>query len=130
MTSAERIETAGLVAASERRTGKVMRRRFFLALGALLFTATTASADSEPHVGEVMIFGFNFCPHGWTAANGQTLTLSQNTALFSLYSTRFGGNGMTTFGVPKQTVITGPVGGNVPSMTVCVATQGVFPQRP
>lgn len=61
---------------------------------------TPAQAQYEPFIGQMMLAGFNFCPRGWASANGQLLSISQNTALFSLLGTQFGGNGQTTFGLP------------------------------
>lgn len=55
---------------------------------------------SEPFLGEIRLVGFNFAPQGWASANGALLSLVQNTALFSLLGTTFGGNGQTTFGLP------------------------------
>src|SRR6266511_178123 len=55
---------------------------------------------SEPFLGEIRIFGFNFAPRGWAFCNGQLLAISQNTALFSLLGTTYGGNGQTTFSLP------------------------------
>ena len=46
------------------------------------------------------MFGFTFAPRGWAFCNGQLLPISQNTALFSLLGTNYGGNGTTTFGLP------------------------------
>ena len=46
------------------------------------------------------MFGFNFAPQGWAMCNGQILPISQNTALFSLLGTSYGGNGQTTFALP------------------------------
>ena len=63
-------------------------------------TPKQAEAQSEPFIGQVMVVGFNFCPRGWAPANGQLLPISQNTALFSLYGTNYGGDGRTTFGLP------------------------------
>ncbi|MGH3186446.1 MAG: phage tail protein [Streptosporangiaceae bacterium] len=56
---------------------------------------------ANPFVAEIRIFPFNFAPRGWAFCNGQLLPLSQNTALFSLLGTTFGGNGVTTFGLPN-----------------------------
>jgi microcystin-dependent protein len=56
---------------------------------------------SDPFVAEIRIFGFNFAPRGWAFCNGQILPISQNTALFSLLGTNYGGNGATTFGLPN-----------------------------
>jgi microcystin-dependent protein len=55
---------------------------------------------SEPYLGEIRIFGFNFPPQGWASCNGQTLPISQNTALFSLLGTTYGGDGISTFALP------------------------------
>jgi microcystin-dependent protein len=55
----------------------------------------------DPFLGEIEIFGFNFAPIGWAACNGQLLSIAQNTALFSLLGTTYGGNGTTTFGLPN-----------------------------
>jgi microcystin-dependent protein len=55
---------------------------------------------SSPFVGEIRIFGFNFAPAGWALCDGQLLPLSQNTALFSLLGTMYGGDGKSTFALP------------------------------
>ena len=62
--------------------------------------APTATQASEPFIGEIAMVGFNFAPVGWALCNGQLLAISQNTALFSLLGTTYGGNGMTTFALP------------------------------
>lgn len=54
----------------------------------------------DPFVAEIRIVPFNFPPHGWAFCNGQLLPISQNTALFSLLGTIYGGNGLSTFGLP------------------------------
>src|SRR5438477_8882632 len=55
---------------------------------------------SEPFLGEIRMFGFNFAPVGWAMCNGQLLPISQNTALFSLLGTQYGGNGQSNFALP------------------------------
>ena len=55
---------------------------------------------SDPFVAEIRIFGFNFAPTGWAFCNGQLLPISQNTALFSLLGTTYGGDGKSTFALP------------------------------
>ena len=55
---------------------------------------------SEPFLGEIRMFGGNFAPRGWALCNGQVLPIAQNTALFSILGTTFGGNGTTTFALP------------------------------
>jgi microcystin-dependent protein len=54
----------------------------------------------EPFLGTITLFGFNFVPRGWAACQGQLLSISQNSALFSLLGTQYGGDGRTTFGLP------------------------------
>lgn len=54
----------------------------------------------EPFLGEIRIFGGNFAPHGWALCQGQVLPIAQNTALFSILGTTYGGNGTTTFALP------------------------------
>lgn len=55
---------------------------------------------TEPFIGEIQIFGFNFAPRSWALCNGALLSISQNTALFSLLGTNYGGNGTTNFALP------------------------------
>ena len=62
---------------------------------------------ADPFVAEIRIFGFNFAPRGWATCDGQLLPLSQNTALFSLLGTTYGGNGKSNFALPNMA-------GNVP----------------
>jgi microcystin-dependent protein len=56
---------------------------------------------SDQFVGEIRIFGFNFAPTGWALCDGQLLPISQNTALFSLLGTYYGGNGTSNFALPN-----------------------------
>jgi len=56
---------------------------------------------SEPFLGQITAFGFNFAPYQWMQCNGQILPISQYAALFSLLGTQFGGNGTSTFGLPN-----------------------------
>ncbi|MFD0894871.1 phage tail protein [Luteolibacter ambystomatis] len=62
---------------------------------------------ADPFVAEIRIFPFNFAPKGWAFCNGQLMPISQNTALFSLLGTTYGGDGKSTFALPD-------VQGNVP----------------
>ena len=55
---------------------------------------------SEPFIGEIFIVPYNFAPRGYAFCAGQILPIAQNTALFSLLGTTFGGNGQTTFALP------------------------------
>jgi microcystin-dependent protein len=56
----------------------------------------------DPFVAEIRIFPFNFAPKGWAFCNGQLLPISQNTALFSLLGTTYGGDGKSTFALPNM----------------------------
>ncbi len=104
----------------------VSRRRFFAGTGAVLGGALLAgdahaapldiapgtvvdaqgrplgrpAGYGDPLLGEITPFGFNFAPRGWALCQGQLLPIAQNTALFSLLGTIYGGDGRTTFGLP------------------------------
>ncbi|WP_324749473.1 tail fiber protein [Sphingomonas sp. LY54] len=56
---------------------------------------------ADPFVAEIRVFPFNFAPKGWAFCDGQLLPLSQNTALFSLLGTTYGGNGQSNFALPN-----------------------------
>jgi len=57
---------------------------------------------NNPYVGEMIMFAGNFAPRGWAFCNGQILPINQNTALFSLLGTIYGGDGRTTFALPDM----------------------------
>jgi len=80
-----------------------MNIRILIAAGAAassLALAAPEATSQEDYLGEVMLVGFNFCPRGTLPAEGQLLSINQNTALFSLYGTIYGGDGRTTFALP------------------------------
>jgi microcystin-dependent protein len=56
---------------------------------------------SDQFLGEIRVVGFGFAPTGWATCDGQLLPISQNTALFSLLGTNYGGNGISTFALPN-----------------------------
>lgn len=56
---------------------------------------------ADPFIAEIRIFPFSFAPRGWASCDGQLLPLSQNTALFSLLGTTYGGNGKSNFALPN-----------------------------
>jgi microcystin-dependent protein len=56
---------------------------------------------AQPYIGEIRMTGFNFAPVGWALCDGQTLAISQNSALFQLIGTTYGGEGQTTFNLPN-----------------------------
>jgi microcystin-dependent protein len=108
------------------------------AMATSLVTAPAAQAQ-EPMIGEIRLFGSNFCPRGWAEAAGQMLSISQNTALFSLYGTMYGGDGRSTFALPDMRgrtpvdalgqAATRTTNARYTSMRYCVALQGIFPSR-
>ena len=71
-----------------------------IALASVLGSGKTAAAATEPFLGEIAIFAGNFAPRGWARCDGQLLSISQNSALFSILGTTYGGDGRTTFGLP------------------------------
>jgi microcystin-dependent protein len=54
----------------------------------------------DPFLGEIRMVGFNYEPQGWAFCNGQLLPIRNNTALYALLGTQFGGDGVNTFGLP------------------------------
>jgi microcystin-dependent protein len=56
---------------------------------------------SQPFLGEIKMVGFNFAPRGYAFCSGQTMSIAQNTALFALLGTTYGGNGQSTFALPN-----------------------------
>lgn len=77
----------------------------------------------QVYLSAIQLFPFNFAPAGWAACNGQTLSIAQNQALFSLIGTTYGGNGVTNFVLPKLA----PLGPGGPSYYIAI--QGNPPPR-
>jgi microcystin-dependent protein len=76
---------------------------FVAGMAAVVPTMTSpVLAGTTPYLGEIMLFGPNFCPRGWEVAEGQLLPISSNQALFSLMGTIYGGDGRTTFAMPDM----------------------------
>jgi microcystin-dependent protein len=76
-------------------------------------------------IGQIGIFGFNFAPRGWALCSGTLLAITQNTALFSLIGTTYGGNGQTTFGLPDLRSRTPIMFGNLTSMGEMAGVENV-----
>ncbi len=72
---------------------------------------------SNPFVGEIRMFAGNFAPTGWAFCNGQLLPISQNTALFSILGTTYGGDGRSTFALPDLQARMPLGAGNGPGLT-------------
>lgn len=109
----------------------------------------------DPFLGEIRLVGFNFAPTGWAFCNGQIMSISQNTALFSLLGTTYGGDGKTTFALPdlrgraaigmgagaglnnyvqgeNVALPSGQAGSDagLAAMNYIIALQGIYPSRP
>jgi microcystin-dependent protein len=76
----------------------------------------------EPFIGQIQSLPYNFAPRGWALCDGRVLPISQNTALFSLIGTNFGGDGKTTFALPK-------LAGPAPNVSYYIALTGIYPAR-
>lgn len=72
---------------------------------------------SDPFVGEIRLFAGNFAPTGWALCNGQLLPISQNTALFSILGTTYGGDGRSNFALPNLQARMPLGAGNGPGLT-------------
>lgn len=72
---------------------------------------------TEPFIGQIQLYGFNFAPRGWAFCNGATMAIQQNTALFALLGTQYGGNGQTTFMLPNFTTRAGCNQGQAPGLS-------------
>jgi microcystin-dependent protein len=95
--------------------------------GAVCLNPPAARAQAtDPFIGEIQTFAFNFCPRGWAPLNGQIMAISQNTALFALIGTSYGGDAQTTFALPTARPIFTATGF---PFTQCIALFGVFPSR-
>ena len=82
-----------------------MKRLFIGAASAavmMMGLATAPSHAQEPIIGEMRIMPYQFCPRGWAEANGSLIAISSNSALFSLYGTVYGGDGVNTFALPDM----------------------------
>ncbi len=96
----------------------------FLALTACLTPQGAIAQATDPFVGEIQTFSFNFCPNGWLKTNGALLQISQYEVLFNLIGTTYGGDGMSTFALPNW----GPTyTANGGTLLTCISLFGVYP---
>jgi microcystin-dependent protein len=61
---------------------------------------------SDQYIGEIRAFGFNYATYGWAQCNGQSMSISQNTALYTIIGTTYGGDGVQTFNLPNLQSLT------------------------
>ena len=77
-----------------------MKRSIAITAAALLAMGAAPAQAQDRYLGEIFMFGGNFCPRNTLPAEGQLLAIARNTALFSLFGTYYGGDGRTTFALP------------------------------
>lgn len=75
-----------------------MKKRLFIFVVFAVLTLNSFAQDA--YIGEIRMFAGNFAPKNWAFCDGSTLAISQNTALFSILDTTYGGDGTTNFGLP------------------------------
>ena len=84
---------------------RLFKQTVFFVIAATLVIAAApdnSSAGESPFIGEISYVGFNWAPRNWQSCNGQTLSINDNTALYSLLGTTYGGDGVTTFALPDM----------------------------
>ena len=81
----------------------------------------------EPFVGEVSLLPYEFAPEEWMRCEGQLMPIAQHTALFSLIGNRFGGDGRTSFALPKMKPL--PTEGG-DKLGYFISIKGIYPRRP
>lgn len=114
MKAAQKSAKAKAKKGAKRATGVAARKRA---------GAPGPTPGGGAYLGQIQVFGFPFAPVGWSACNGQLLPIAQNQPLFSLLGTIYGGNGVTTFGLPKLN----PVAPQGPGYFIAI--QGSYPPR-
>ena len=80
----------------------------------------------DPILGQIILVGFNFVPRGWLRCDGQLLQIQSNAALFSLLGIEYGGDGRTTFALPK---LEAPLAQGHAPVYYLIAIQGIYPPR-
>lgn len=104
-------------------------RKTIAAMAVFAAASTLGAAPAQAqdrYLAEVFVFAGNFCPRGTLPADGRLLPISQNSALFSLLGTMYGGDGRTTFALPK---LDGMEDKDGRAVKFCIVTQGIFPSR-
>ncbi|ADO54669.1 MULTISPECIES: tail fiber protein [Paenibacillus] len=94
-------------------------------LGGTAISPKQAQASPEPYIGEITMYPYTYAPKGWIKCEGQLLDISQNSVLFSLLGTNFGGDGVRTFALPDLRGAS-----PLPNVNYYIATEGPYPSRP
>jgi microcystin-dependent protein len=104
-------------------------KKFVWTCASFLLLTGPAMADSYPFIGEIGTFYSSYCPPYYLPTDGRLLSIQQNTVLFSLLGTDFGGTGITNFALPllKPEFSSGEIGVEA---TSCIAVQGAYPPHP
>lgn len=92
----------------------------------LLLAGQHARAGTDVYVGEIITFAGNYCPRGYLPLDGRVLKIIDNTTLFALIGTTYGGDGMTTFALPTGMPVFTATGA---PLNQCIAAYGNFPPR-
>ena len=103
-----------------------------LCAAALSLSSTGAHAQGYGYaLGEVVRIAADFCPKDTLEADGRLLPIAQNTALFSILGTRYGGDGRTTFALPdlRGAQKSANADGSQQAIRFCIVTAGIFPSR-
>jgi len=111
---------------------KRMIAQLTIALALLCLAPTPhANASADPFLGEITIFTGSFAPRGWVFCEGQMMAIAQNTALFSIVGTSYGGDGKTTFKLPDLRDAEAKLrkDDTTPGPRYIIALQGIYPSR-
>lgn len=81
----------------------------------------------ESFIGTIILFPNTFVPNGWAACNGQELSISRYTAVYSILGTTYGGNGTTTFALPNLPTVKDVDGKGESQYIICL--EGIYPSR-
>lgn len=107
---------------------------FFVGSPKSFRTGQRSARISEPYLGSIALFPYNYTPAGWLECNGQSVSVNTNQALYALIGNKFGGNS-STFNLPNMVGVAPSVSANAPTNTIyntqypqyCIATLGVYP---
>lgn len=107
-----------------------MRRLLLIAAAAMMVSTVEVSARANPYMGEVGVFPYTFCPVGYLRADGSVLAIADYPALYALLGVNYGGDGQTTFALPKIALSSAPSSlASATAYAVCIAVDGIFPTQ-
>lgn len=106
---------------------KIIPASVVLFLTIMCLVGVSRSVHAEDFIGQIIMLPYTFCPAGYKEAEGQLLKIADYAALYSLLGTQYGGDGQTTFALPK---LHGASETGSGKLKVCIAVNGIYPQRP